>query len=56
MIKRSIKSYTDKNVELANEVISDDDYVDSKYLEIINALASKKMVTHIISSLLSIQL
>lgn len=42
MIKRSIKSYTDKNVELANEVISDDDYVDSKYLEIINALASKK--------------
>ncbi len=42
MIKRSIKSYTDKNVELANEVISDDDYVDAKYLEIITALASKK--------------
>ncbi len=42
MIKRSIKSYTDKNIDLANEVIKDDDYVDAKYLEILDVLASKK--------------
>jgi len=42
MIKRSIKSYTDKNIDLANEVIADDDYVDARYLEIIESIAAKK--------------
>lgn len=42
MIKRSIQSYINKDVPLANEVIADDDYVDQRYMEIIDALANKK--------------
>ena len=42
MIRRSIQAYINQDVTLANEVIADDDYVDQRYMEIIDALASKK--------------
>ena len=42
MIKKSIKAYILKDYNLANEVINDDDYVDQKYLEILESFANKQ--------------
>lgn len=42
MIKKSIKAYILKDYNLANEVIKDDDYVDKKYLEILETFANKQ--------------
>ena len=39
MLKNSILSYINSDLELANEVIKQDDYVDQKYLEIVEELA-----------------
>lgn len=40
MINKSIKAYVNKDYQMANEVIKDDDYVDDKYEEIIEKLAN----------------
>ena len=40
MINRSIKSYINRDYEMANAVINDDDYVDEKYEEILKKLAN----------------
>lgn len=42
MLKDSVKAYIDKDMELANDVIKRDDYVDETYSKIIDDLASKK--------------
>lgn len=39
MLKKSILSYVNSDVELANQVIKSDDYVDEKYEEIVEMLA-----------------
>ena len=44
MINKAIHAYVTKDSDLAKEVINDDDYVDNKYMEIINKLASKENV------------
>ena len=42
MIKKSVRSYVNLDYALANEVINADDYVDQKYLEIIESLTREK--------------
>ena len=42
MVKNSIKAYIDNDSTLAKKVIEDDDYVDKKYLEIIENLSKKE--------------
>lgn len=44
MINRAIKAYIEKDYNLAKEVIADDDYVDEKYLEIIENLRNKENI------------
>lgn len=44
MINKAIHAYVTKDSDLAKEVINDDDYVDNKYMEIINKLASKENI------------
>lgn len=44
MINRAIKAYIEKDYNLAKEVIADDDYVDGKYLEIIENLRNKENI------------
>ena len=44
MINRAIKAYIEKDYTLAKEVIADDDYVDEKYLEIIENLRNKENI------------
>lgn len=44
MINKAIHAYVTKDSNLAKEVINDDDYVDNKYMEIINKLASNENV------------
>lgn len=44
MINRAIKAYIEKDYNLAKEVITDDDYVDEKYLEIIGNLRNKENI------------
>ena len=45
MIKDAIHAYVNKDYNLANKVINDDDYVDKKYMEIINKLGNNESVT-----------
>lgn len=42
MIENSIKAYVNKDYELAEKVIKDDDYVDEKYAEIIDKLSKNE--------------
>lgn len=42
MLNNSIKAFINKDYKLANEVIDADDYVDKKYLEIIDLLGNNK--------------
>ena len=42
MLNNSIKAFINKDYKLANEVIDADDYVDKKYLEIIDSLGNNK--------------
>lgn len=42
MLNNSIKAFINKDYKLANEVIDADDYVDKKYLEIIDSLGTKE--------------
>lgn len=44
MINRAIKAYIEKDYNLAKEVIAADDYVDEKYLEIIENLRNKENI------------
>lgn len=44
MINRAIKAYIEKDYNLAKEVIADDDYVDEKYLEIIENLRNEENI------------
>ena len=44
MINRAIKAYIEKDYNLAKEEIADDDYVDEKYLEIIENLRNKENI------------
>lgn len=42
MLNNSIKAFINKDYKLANEVIDADDYVDKKYLELIDSLGTKE--------------
>lgn len=44
MLKQAMKAYIDKDYDLAKKVISEDDYVDNKYLEILEKISNKKNI------------
>lgn len=45
MLKDAVKAYINKDLDLANDVINRDDYVDNEYENIINMLANMTVVT-----------
>lgn len=42
MLKKSILAYVNKDIALANEIIEADNYVDNKYMEILDLMAKEK--------------